>query len=77
MLLLARKKTVFRGKIKQLLLNAGLISSMAVYSVTILFKLSNLLQFISTFMISLPFIPWFAADLNISLRELIWDIIGI
>lgn len=41
----------------------------------ILFQLSNIIQFASIFLFGLPFVPWFFADANMSIREFIGLII--
>lgn len=76
-LLLARNQKIFRSGFNHLLLNIGLLSSLAVYSITFIFILSNLLYFVSTFMLGLPFLTWFSSDINLSLREFIGELLGI
>lgn len=46
-----------------------LIISVILYIPFIIYKIADLIYFISFFMIALPFIPWFFKDLNLSIRE--------
>lgn len=76
-LLLARKRQIFQSWFRRSFFNIGLISTLAVYIATFVYILSNMLQFVSAFMLGLPFITWFVGDINLSLREFIGDLIGI
>lgn len=44
---------------------------------SLLFQLSNIIQFASVFLLGLPLIPWFFAEVNMSIREFIGIILGI
>jgi len=77
LLLLSRNKKVFKNHILRKVFHTCIVVSIGVYSITGIFVLSNLLSFVSAFMIGLPFVPWFVNGINLSLREFIGEIAGI
>jgi hypothetical protein len=43
----------------------------------IIYKLADLIQFISFFILAFPFIPWFSDEVNLSIREALGAILGL
>jgi len=59
--------------IQKLFLSVGMV----VFVPFIVYRLADIIYFVSAFLIAMPFIPWIDSDLNMSIRQAIGKILGV